>query len=197
MQENSFIEYNGNLSGKYVINISYIDGWPYPVTLKFKKGMNKGTPTSWIQAGFEYGFKDADVARAQLEKEGWGGLIWPKDATGFMNFNRVIGPSSVYTYSGPKPQSYNGWLTKFPVHGTQIFGNKEENAVHWQIAFSTELDKTGYSKALHNAMGKPDKNGKYGFYIAPQDQIQGDFENVEESNPCTITVYPLAKASTM
>ncbi|HJO94925.1 MAG TPA: hypothetical protein QF753_16115 [Victivallales bacterium] len=193
MQPNSFVEYNGSLAGKYVINISYIDGWSYPVTFQFQNGMDGGTKTSRIEAGFEYGFKDANEVRNQLVQEGWGGLIWPKTTNSFMNFNRVIGPSPVYSYSGPKPQCYNDWLQTFPASGTQIFGKSHENAAYWQLALSPELDKTGYSKALHNAMGKPDKYGKYGFYIAPQDQDQGDFENVEETNLCTITIYPLAK----
>lgn len=192
----SFLEYTSE-GGKYTIDMSYVDVFSYPVTLKFDQKVAKV-----CDKDFEYGFKSfTNVANALISQGSpWGQLIWQDPAK---KMHRIVAPNKVWVQANPLPpnvpNNYHTFYAHYPPDGTQLFSPGKNNYVwqnYVQIAFGSlpvepRLMTVGYSKALLSA-APIDSNNKHGFYIFPKD-AQAEFTNVPSSVLCTITVYPYDK----
>lgn len=214
----SFVEYNYNdpsshaSINSYTIDLSYIDEYSYPVTLKFT---NVGPYTGCVE-GHEYGLTSISKVKEALKsfsppvngaEYAWDALIWPRivkcqwDSESYpVGMVRIIGPNKVWsenpgsTITQPwVPDSYLTFIQSLPNQGAQLFDsisnfNGWEN---WKYAHNPSPSNTGYVKALHSAANK-DKNGKYGFFCYPNDNPEGEFTYVPDPVICTITVYSLS-----
>ncbi|QSH42375.1 beta-1,3-glucanase family protein [Lentisphaerota bacterium ZTH] len=198
----SFVEYTTSNSG-YTVDISYIDAFSFPLTLKFY------SVCSYLgcQEGFEYGFKKLSSVKTALTNQkdySWNALIWPSPWNK-AKFYRIVGPNKAWTL-GLKPgktpppnvpSTYQNFIDSLPSNGDQLFGSQYTNWNGWQNLpitpkSSPSPSTTGYVKALHYA-AKPDNNSKYGFFCYPKDNTSGQFTNVPTYVSCTITVYPYDK----
>jgi len=212
----SFVEYNYNdpsspaSSNSYTVDLSYIDEYSYPLTLKFS---NVGGYTGCVE-NHEYGITSISCVKKALTLEtkyAWNALIWPNTVKCQWNSSdypkgmvRVIGPNKVWTQNpgssigGPwVPDSYLSFIQSLPKTGTQLFSTKTVKTTNWdgwenwKYTASPSPSNTGYVQALHSAASK-DSNGKYGFFCYPRDNTDGEFTYVPDSVNCTITVYPLS-----
>jgi hypothetical protein len=217
----SFVEYNYNdpstptSSNSYTIDLSYIDEYSYPVTLKFS---NVGTYTGCVE-GHEYGFTSMVSVKNALKaisppvngaEHAWDALIWPDIVKCEYNSEdyphgmvRIIGPNKVWsenpgsTVKAWVPDSYLPFIQSLPNTGHQLFGGtaaSTSNYAVWEKYTSTDNpspSNTGYVKALHS-VATADKNGKYGFFCYPKDNTAGEFTYVPDDVGCTITIYPLS-----
>lgn len=196
----SFLEYlyePGN--DRYTVDLSYIDEFSYPITIKF----SGDSSFSGYEENFEYGFKSLSEVKTALTKQSstypWGNLVWPKDnpsnpgkAKWPKGIYRVIGPNKVWTsdsfgLSAYAPNPYHGFVKILPYNGKQLFKIKT-NFDGWRFSTS-EPELTGYVKALHSA-AEPDINGKYGFFCYPEDNANGEFTWVPLKAQSTLTIYP-------
>ena len=188
----SFFEYTVT-GDKYTIDLSYVDYFSYPLTLKFK-----AEESPICVKDFEYGFKSfSHVANALSQPKGnpWSNLVWQN--YGPHQVYRIFAPSFVWT-SKPSdlPANLLAFYNAYPPEGTQLFSPNKNNDV-WQfsaqipgfnVPVEPRLMTVGFSKALlSNA--PIDKNKKHGFYIFPKD-AQAEFTNLSNSNTVTVTVYP-------
>lgn len=217
----TFVEYNYNdpsnpsSANSYTIDLSYIDEYSYPVTLKFS---NVGSYSGCVE-GHEYGFTSMVRVKNELksmsprvngEKYAWDALIWPDTVKCEWNSEsyphemvRIIGPNKVWsqnpdsTISAWVPDSYLPFIQSLPSTGYQLFGNTGDSTTNyfvWEKHTATNSQSpsnTGYVKALHSA-ATADKNGKYGFFCYPNDNTAGEFTYVPDAVGCTITVYSLS-----
>ncbi len=194
----SFVEYLYEpAQSRYNIDLSYIDDFSYPVTIKFS-----GCSYVGFEENFEYGFTSLDSAVNALKEQAtysWGSLVWPtNDPSNPLkyawpkNIYRIIGPNKVWTsqsfgLSGYAPDSYKNFVSSLPFNGTQLF-DTQGNFAGWQNLVS-EPSSTGYVKALHS-ISPQDKNGKYGFFTYCRDNTTGEFTWVPTNAQCTLTIYP-------
>jgi hypothetical protein len=218
----SFVEYNYDdpsnpaSSKSYTIDLSYIDEYSYPVTVKFS---NVGTYTGCVE-GHEYGLTSILNVKKELKllsppvqgaEYAWNALIWPDTVNCQWNSSsypvgmvRVIGPNKVWSenpgnsITGPwVPDSYLPFIQSVPKTGNQLFGGQTSGTNNWNgweswnYTHIPSPSNTGYVKALHSAANK-DKNGKYGFFCYPRDNSDGEFTYVPDSVNCTVTVYGLS-----
>ncbi|MFY8150332.1 MAG: beta-1,3-glucanase family protein [Prochlorococcaceae cyanobacterium] len=219
--EYSFFEYAYEPNNdRYTADLSYIDEFSFPLTLRFT---NLGSYPA-AQNGFEYGFSDIDTVIGNLRSRStaaqpWEALVWPKDpVTSWApqppypsGLSRVVGPNKVWAQQrattnpvnpkfpgiGPwQPQSYFPFVQALPQDGKQLFGSVD-NWTGWQDGLNPKIlpkvdpGKTGYVQALR-AAATPDAKGKYGFFTFPNDNIQGEFTYVPEAADLRITVHPLS-----
>lgn len=196
----SFAEYTYG-SSQYTIDVSYINEFSFPLTLKFTNvpsGVN-------AQEGYEYGFTSLAAVATALKSHtdySWDKLIWPaKPKTTWTpyypdNMKRIIGPVNAWQQQlaspkspiGPwEPDSYKDFIDSLPQDGTQLF-TSESNWKGWNNETALPAS-TGYVKALH-AAATPDNNGKYGFFCYPMDNASGEFTDLPEKVACTLTIYP-------
>jgi hypothetical protein len=206
----SFMEYKYEPSdSRYTVDLSYIDEFSYPLTVKFSD-----VPSTYTgcDADFEYGFTSLATVKENLKQQtdySWDALIWPYKVKTTWNsenyplgMDRIIGPNKVWAaqrsgtaHGGPwVPHSYDAFMASLPWDGIQLF-TSVSNWNGWQNM--TEADNpgpshTGYAKALQQA-AKADKNGKYGFFTYPRDNTSGEFTYVPDSATCTIIIYPYDK----
>jgi len=218
----SFVEYNYNdpsthaSANSYTIDLSYIDEYSYPVTLKF---INVGTYTGCVE-GHEYGLTSILKVKEELKSlsppvngaaYAWDALIWPEIVKCQWNSSsypvgmvRIIGPNKVWSENPGNsitqpwvPDSYLPFIQSLPSKGNQLFGGQTDSTnnyngwEYWNHTHNPSPSNTGYVKALHAAANK-DKNGKYGFFCYPKDNTDGEFTYVPDSVNCTITVYSLS-----
>ena len=191
----SFLEYTVNDQG-LTIDISYVDYFSYPLTLKFNTDCNNKCVKD-----FEYGFKSfekvANVLSPSNNKANpWANLVL-KDY-GPKKINRIFSPSFVWTSDkNTLPANLSSFYTALPPDGTQLFSPNPNNTV-WQtygvvagrgVPVEPRLLTVEFSKALlSNA--PVDSNKRHGFYIFPNDNPLGEFTNISPSVITTITVYP-------
>ncbi|MFC2101513.1 hypothetical protein ACFLS7_00800 [Bacteroidota bacterium] len=218
----TFVEYNYNdpthptSKNSYTIDLSCIDEYSYPVTLKFS---NVGSYTGCVE-GHEYGFTSMVSVKNALKsisppvtgaKYAWDALIWPKIVKCDWNSEsypqgmvRIIGPNKVWSENPGStitqhnvPYSYLPFIQSLPKTGNQLFGgttastNNWTGWENWDYKHNPSPSNTGYVKALHSA-ATADKNGKYGFFCYPKDNTDGEFTNVPDAVGCTITIYSLS-----
>jgi len=218
----TFVEYNYNdpsnptSANSYTIDLSYIDEYSYPVTLKFS---NVGTYTG-CEEGHEYGFTSMNSVKNELKsisppvsgaEYAWDALIWPEivnctwDSASYPHgMVRIIGPNKVWLQNPGSviignwvPYSYLPFIQSLPGTGNQLFGGQGSTTSNWTgwenwvYTHNPSPSNTGYVKALHAAANK-DKNGKYGFFCYPNDNTDGEFTYVPDSVKCTVTVYSLS-----
>lgn len=198
----SFMEYFYEpLYSRYNVNLSYIDDYSYPITIKFSN-----VPTSYTgcESGFEYGFTSLTAVKNALKSQTdyrWDALIWPavvetdwdSDKYKGITIDRIVGPNKVWPNSGGHwvPHSYDAFSASLPMDGHQLFISFT-NWDGWQGLTQSDNPSpsgTGYVKALHSA-AKADKNGNYGFYCYPKDDQTNVFAYVPDSTTCTITIHP-------
>ena len=193
----SFLEYTVE-ANRYTIDMSYVDVFSYPVTLKFSAAVS-----GVCDKGFEYGFKSFVSVANELKRLGspWSLLVWQDPSN---KIYRILGPSRVWMAPTDQlkqyyPQNYQTFYANLPPDGTQLFNPRQNNPV-WQndvqIPFGTlevepKLVTVGYSKALL-FLAPLDSNKKHGFYIFPKD-AQAEFTNLPNSVNVTATVYPYDK----
>ena len=218
----SFVEYNYNdpsspaSSNSYTIDLSYIDEYSYPLSLKFS---NVGAYTSCVE-GHEYGITSMLKLKQELKslsptadrvKYAWDALIWPDTVKCEWNSSdypkgmvRVIGPNKVwsenphdYISGNWVPDSYLPFVQSLPKTGNQLFGGQTASTNnwtgwdYWDYTHNPSPSSTGYVQALHSAANK-DSNGKYGFFCYPRDNTDGEFTYVPDAVNCTVTVYSLS-----
>lgn len=218
----SFVEYNHNdpsnhaSSNSYTIDLSYIDEYSYPVTLKFT---NVGTYTGCVE-GHEYGLTSISKVKEALTalsppvngaEYAWDALIWPKIVKCEWNSEsypvgmvRIIGPNKVWSENPDStitqpwvPDSYLPFIQSLPSKGNQLFGGQTDSTnnyngwENWKYTHNPSPSSTSYVKALQSTSNK-DKNGKYGFFCYPNDNADGEFTYVPDPVKCTITVYSLS-----
>ena len=202
----SFLEYMiDNNDNTYTVDISYIDGYSYPLTYKFS---NLGTYTD-AEEDHEYGFTSLPDLKAALEDKAdyaWNALIWPDTVVCKWNsssypygMGRIIGPNKVWTQmphdtlnGNNVPESYLAFIISLPANGSQLFGENESNFNGWEQwapSHNPSPSSTGYVQALHS-VATADKNGKYGFFCYPNDD--GQFTKLPASAICTVTVYSIS-----
>ena len=187
----SFFEYTVT-GDKYTIDLSYVDYFSYPLTLKFK-----ADDSNICVKDFEYGFKSITHVVNALTNAGnpWNQLVWKE--YGPKKIYRIFGPSFVWT-SVPEslPTNLRAFYNAYKPDETQLFSPNKNNEV-WQkyaqitgfgVPVEPRLMTVGYSKALLSN-SSVDKNKKHGFYIFPKD-AQAEFTNLQNSNTMTVTVYP-------
>lgn len=195
-------------NSRYTVDLSYIDEYSYPLTIKFSD-----VPSSYTgcEPGFTYGFTSLATVKDNLKKQTdfrWDALIWPATVVTTwdngkypQNMDRIIGPNKVWPALGGNwvPRSYDDFFASLPKDGMQLnFKLNNVNTTNWLgWQWNTAVDNpgpsfTGYVKALQQA-AIPDKNGKYGFFTYPQDNTSGEFTYVPDSATCTITIYPYDK----
>ncbi len=214
----SFFEYNYDdpanttSSKSYTIDLSYIDEYSYPLTMKFS---NVGTYKGCVK-DHEYGIKSISSVKKALTLETdylWSALIWPNMVKCPWNSRdypigmvRVIGPNKVWTQNPGSiiignwvPDSYLPFIQSLPKTGTQLFGTKTAQTTNWhgwekwKYTNTPSPSNTGYVEALHSA-ATPDSNTpqKYGFFCYPRDNTDGEFTYVPDTVDCTVTVYSLS-----
>ncbi|QSH40580.1 hypothetical protein P0136_12525 [Lentisphaerota bacterium ZTH] len=200
----SFVEYNYEPSNsRYTFDLSYIDEYSQPVTVKFSNVGSYGG----CQEGFEYGFTKLSSVIDQLKKQtdySWKKLVWPlTNAKGKWpppypdNIFRVVGPNKVWAASPNNilqpwvPITYQPFVNSLPANGAQLFSSVTNwnGWQYWDASHIPSPSNTGYVKALH-AAAIPDSKGKYGFFCFPNDNKTGEFTWVPTSVNCTVTVYP-------
>jgi hypothetical protein len=200
----SFAEYHYEPDhNRFTFDLSYIDVFSYPVTVKFS---DLGGYTGAV-AGHEYGPKSLAAIKTRLSAQtdySWSALVWPLKhvVTKWNQFpdgiHRIIGPNTAWQGElgggeiGPwVPTTYKTFFTSLPRTGTQLFGT-QSNWDGWQVLTQSDQPSpsgTGFVKAMH-AASTADSNGKYGFFCYPRDNAAGEFTWVPDTANCTITVYP-------
>ncbi|MCP3940314.1 MAG: hypothetical protein GY710_02380 [Desulfobacteraceae bacterium] len=166
----SFIEYNyESQDSRYTIDLSYIDEYSYPITLKFANvGSYEGCVEGCVE-GFEYGFKSLQNVITELNKQNnytWSALAWPLTNVKTRwdqypnDIHRIVGPNKIWAAEtnekykiGPwVPTSYLAFINDLPETGTQLFGSNTTNWNGWETFNATHSPSpstTGYVQALH------------------------------------------------
>lgn len=199
----SFVEYLYDpANSRYTVNLSYIDEFSYPITIKFTGATYPG-----FEENFEYGFTSFAAVEGALKSQAtypWEDLVWPTDnpvsplyswPTGIY---RIIGPNKVWTsdsfgLSHYAPNTYHYFVDKLPYNGKELFSSAYTNYNGWLYSITLPA-MTGYVKALRS-VATPDNNGKYGFFCYPNDNVHGEFTWVPINAQCTLTIYPYPNIS--
>ena len=178
----SFFEYFLEESqDRYTVNLSYMDEYSFPLTVKFNKvGGYRGAVED-----HEYGPKSLSSIKNALARQrdyNWSSLIWP-------GMNRIVGPLKVWQYN-PRavPSSFRQFNRSLPKDGSQLFSSRS-NWDGWHQLMTREPSNTGYVKALHSVT-TPDSRGKYGYFCYPIDNRDGEFTWMPIEIKTTVTIYP-------
>lgn len=213
----SFVEYFYEPDSKrYNINLSYIDEFSYPITIKFDKDV-EGTCQKDFEYGFR-GFKEACTALSTQTDYLWGNLVWPKDDPSCQmdtpqkkiwpkGIYRMMGPNKVWTgnqqwgLSKYAPNTYHKFIKILPWNGTQLFSTVKAPAPFdgtnfngWKYLANDEPSSTGYPKALRS-ISESDNSAKqkFGFFTYCQGNKSDEFTYVPLDTHCTFTIHPYDK----
>ena len=213
----SFAEYNYNPnddpagSMTFIIDLSFIDGYSFPMTIKFTQPSG-GSSYTGCQWNFVYGLTSMGTIKTELNAQGtaWGNLV-DDDADHAATYTRIVGPDKVWAAGATAPARFNTFTTTYPYNATQLFPASGSQSAYtnfngwlnllpplnpWGISPYSDPtpETTGYAVALLAAAGYANDYGdssyRRGFYIYCQDQHAGsEFDYVPEGTPCMITVY--------
>ncbi len=215
----SFVEYNGKPDpghpDTYVINLSWIDEYSFPITLRFNKDVQG------VKANTECGIKSLSGVKKALKDQtdyNWSALIWPMpppddnyaktiwDTEAYkINIYRIIGPNKVWGQTNKEhtdkldgnwvPSSYGEFVAEdggLQTDGHQLFGGTDSSTTNWNVWQNNDVNKTpnpsktGYVKALKEAsINSGIMNGD----CWPKDDDK-EFTYVPNSVDCTVTIYP-------